>query len=432
MLVDFLKGTLLSLGLKASGSVFAFLFSLILARNLGASDTGIYYLAVTIITVLVTISRLGLDTTITRFTSTYLSQNKWSKINSLYRLSIMLTLAVSCCLCFIIAIFSNHIAIYIFEQATLSTPLAIIAISGPFFCLYWLHSYFFQGTKNMIGFQVFQYAGLSILMFCGILIAKYILGYESLDAIFAVKLYVLSSVILAVIALIIWLKNKNTTLKVSITNTSEIYSSAKPLFGVALLGLIINFFGSLALGYFCPPEEVGIYNIALRIATLCSLVLAATNGFVFPKFATYYAQGNLKALARLSVLSTRFMLLLSIPFIVPMLIFPSLILQQFGSEFIEGKWILVILALGQLFNVATGSVGGLLNMSGNENVTLRINVISALIIVLMSLVLIPLYGAVGASLASALGIVVQMTLMTMKVKQILGFAPMNIFAKIKE
>jgi O-antigen/teichoic acid export membrane protein len=430
MLVDFIKGALLSLCLKASGSVFAFLFSLALARNLGASDTGIYYLAVTIITVIVTISRLGLDTTITRFSSTYHSRTEWPKINSLYKLSMFVVLTTSSFLCLLTAVFSEFIATSIFNQPSLSQPLFIIALSGPFFSVYWLHSHFFQGIKNIIGFQIFQYAGLSCLMFIGLLVAKYILGYVDLDAEFAVKLYLLNSLILAVIALIFWLKKSKTTInRDPFTNVNEIYLSARPLFGVALLGLIINFFGPLALGYFSSPSDVGIYNIALRVATLCSLVLAATNGFVFPKFAAYYAKGDKAGLTKISIISTRFMLLLCIPFIVPMLVFPSFILQQFGHEFVEGKWILITLALAQLFNVATGSVGGLLNMSGNENATLRINVISAIIIVSTSLIFIPIWGAIGAAFASAFGIVVQMTLMTLKVKKVLGFTPMNIFAK---
>jgi O-antigen/teichoic acid export membrane protein len=46
-------------------------------------------------------------------------------------------------------------------------------------------------------------------------------------------------------------------------------------------------------------------------------------------------------------------------------------LGLFGSKFTEGNLVLIILVIGQLVNASTGSVGVLLNMSGNQKIYRR-------------------------------------------------------------
>jgi len=57
--------------------------------------------------------------------------------------------------------------------------------------------------------------------------------------------------------------------------------------------------------------------------------------------------------------------------LIPVLIctlFPVFVLNFFGEEFVAAAPLLVVLSLGQLINVATGSVGFLLLMSGHEKI----------------------------------------------------------------
>jgi O-antigen/teichoic acid export membrane protein len=66
----------------------------------------------------------------------------------------------------------------------------------------------------------------------------------------------------------------------------------------------------------------------------------------------------------------------------------------------------VILAFGQLINVLFGPVGILLNMTGHERDTMRGLTMAAVLNVLLSLTLIPMFGINGAAIASAITLVI--------------------------
>lgn len=60
--------SLVALTVRVAGAGMAFLFTLLITRQLGAEQSGYFFLAFTLITFLSAIARLGFDNTIIRFT----------------------------------------------------------------------------------------------------------------------------------------------------------------------------------------------------------------------------------------------------------------------------------------------------------------------------------------------------------------------------
>jgi O-antigen/teichoic acid export membrane protein len=114
-----------------------------------------------------------------------------------------------------------------------------------------------------------------------------------------------------------------------------------------------------------------------------------------------YAEGNTAALRRLAQQSAFWTLVTAAPAILVLMLVPDLILQIFGPQFRDGAWTLRILAFGQFVNVATGSVGVLLVMTGHEKLMRNIVAASAVLNLLGALVLVPRYGAIGAATSTA-------------------------------
>ena len=77
------------------------------------------------------------------------------------------------------------------------------------------------------------------------------------------------------------------------------------------------------------------------------------------------------------------------------------LLQFFGSEFQQAGPVLIILVLAQMMNVAAGSAGTLLVMTGHERDVVVALGVSTAVLLILSVLLIPVWGVVGASLASA-------------------------------
>jgi O-antigen/teichoic acid export membrane protein len=121
------------------------------------------------------------------------------------------------------------------------------------------------------------------------------------------------------------------------------------------------------------------------------------------------------------------MLLFATPVLIIMLCVPHFFMGLFGEEYKQAAPLLQILIIGQFINVITGSVGFLLNMSGHEKDMRNVVFISGSLAVVLSLILIPLYGVTGAAIATAIALASQNLLAVYKVKQRLGFNTLNIF-----
>ena len=180
--------------------------------------------------------------------------------------------------------------------------------------------------------------------------------------------------------------------------------AARSLLVVSALYMLMNWSAPLLVGVWMPASDVALYNVAHRTAFLTTIVLASVNSIAAPKFAELYHAGNLAALGATARNSARMMLLLTVPVLAFFVAAPSFVMALFGSEFVTGSTLLVILAIGQFVNVSTGSVGLVLIMSGREKVARNNVAVAATLNVVLQVVLIPRYGALGAAIATSVSI----------------------------
>ena len=76
-------------------------------------------------------------------------------------------------------------------------------------------------------------------------------------------------------------------------------------------------------------------------------------------------------------------------------------LNLWGQEFVSAYSILIVLAIGQFVNISTGSCCLLLVMTGHEKIHSYISFCSLLMNVVLNIVLIIRFGALGAAIATA-------------------------------
>jgi O-antigen/teichoic acid export membrane protein len=105
--------------------------------------------------------------------------------------------------------------------------------------------------------------------------------------------------------------------------------------------------------------------------------------------------------------STRLLFFTTIPVAILTILFAKPLLGLFGEEFVQGIFALKILIAGNVVNALTGSVGILLQMTGQQQAYNRIVLLSSLLAVVLCLVLIPVYGIVGAAVASTAARIIQ-------------------------
>jgi O-antigen/teichoic acid export membrane protein len=181
----------------------------------------------------------------------------------------------------------------------------------------------------------------------------------------------------------------------------------------------------IALGFYRSPREVGVYSVAAALVVYVPLVLSSINQIFAPTIADLHTRGDHALLARLFQSLTKWIVGLTLPLASVIIIFARPLMRIFGHDFEAGWPILIIGTLGQLVNCGVGSVGYLLLMSGNEKRLMKVQAVMACLMVILSALLVPLWGIVGAAVAAAVTNIGMNTWNLLEVRKALGISPYN-------
>jgi hypothetical protein len=94
---------------------------------------------------------------------------------------------------------------------------------------------------------------------------------------------------------------------------------------------------------------------------------------------------------------------------------------DFRSEFLRGTEALIILSIGQFINAATGPVSNILVMTGRQKLNRNLMVGTTIIAIILDLILIPIYGIVGAACVNTFGIILMNLIPFFLIKYYYGF-----------
>ena len=177
-----------------------------------------------------------------------------------------------------------------------------------------------------------------------------------------------------------------------------------PLFVIALGYQLLNQMDTIMLGYFVSAKEVGIYSVAFKVSAFALIGLEILLPIVAPLFAQFKETHDDQSMETLFVTATKWLGYSALVIFVCIAVFRVELLQVFGKEFAGGSTVLLILAVGQLVNAATGPTGVLLTMTGKQKWELTNTISIVALNFLLNLLLIPRMGMIGAAVATALSI----------------------------
>lgn len=389
--------------LKMLGAALAFGLHIAITRQLGAQGAGLYFLSLTIITLVAVLGRMGTDNSVTRFVAENASDQEWGAVKGVVRHASRITLAVSVLLTAVLYATADSVAKLIFSEAALAEPLRYMSLA--ILPLAWMtvQARALQGLRNVRDSMLIQ--SVLVPLSAGALVLLLVPEFGVNGAAMA---YVIGVTVALLYGLYRWRRSTAARERAEPDFAVRVLmASSMPLLGAMLIQQLTLALPVLLLGVWASSSEVGLFSAANRAAMLVSLVLIAANSIIAPKMAALYRQGDMEGLGRVTRHSALLLTGMALPAILTFLIAPRWVMELFGSEFSEAWLMLVIMALGQLVNVMTGSVGFLLMMTGREKSYLSANIISLAICAMLSVVLIPWIGGLGAAAAAAvsLGIV---------------------------
>jgi O-antigen/teichoic acid export membrane protein len=205
----------------------------------------------------------------------------------------------------------------------------------------------------------------------------------------------------------------------------EIWSFSAAMLGVGFLSFLMSQVDRVALGFYRGARDVGIYSIATALVVYLPLVLNSVNQIFAPTIADLHTRGEHALLTRLFQSLTKWIVGLTLPLALVIIVFARPLMRIFGHEFEVGWPILIIGAIGQLVNCGVGSVGNLLIMSGNEKRMIKVQIVMAAVMTISSVALVPIWGIYGAAVAASITNVGTNVLNLLEVRKALGISPYN-------
>jgi O-antigen/teichoic acid export membrane protein len=172
----------------------------------------------------------------------------------------------------------------------------------------------------------------------------------------------------------------------------------------ALLAQAIFWADLWVLAAFEQGTELDAYAAAARVSQVLLLFLTSLNLVFSPVAADLHARAERRRLDELFKASTRWALAATLPLLVILFVAADDVLQAFSSRYEAGEWALRILLLGQAANVATGSVGFILIMTGFTLLDLIDNALGVGLLVVLAIGLTSAFGIEGTATAAALSI----------------------------
>jgi O-antigen/teichoic acid export membrane protein len=177
------------------------------------------------------------------------------------------------------------------------------------------------------------------------------------------------------------------------------------------------------LAAFESGTELDAYSAAARISQVLLLFLTSVSLVFSPFAADLHARGERDRLDELFKRSTRWALAATLPLLIVLFVAAGDVLRAFSPRFEVGEEALRILLVGQAFNVATGSVGFILIMTGFTGVDLVDNAVGVAVLVALAAGLTAAFGIEGTAAASAVSIAGLNGVRLLQVRRRVGIQP---------
>lgn len=413
--IEIIKHAFWALIILGIATLLQFLFDLVMARSFGTHGTGMFYLSLSVLMTLALVGRLGLDRAVVRFIPPFLTQEKQGDAKGVVRSSIQLSLIITLPLALLLFLFAPFLAGTIFNEPEITSYLQIFAVAVPAFALVYVFGGILRAMKRTRESLTIE----RIVIYAIGIIAVLLLGgiYQLGGAVFgfAAAIFISAGVGAWLIA-----KNLRTQQPTVTFSKKALLRSAAPLLFVVFATQMNGQASVLILGAFADSSAVGIFNIALKVSMLMSLVLTAINVIAATKISELYANGKKKELdttiRKISALGA----VAGLPIFLVLALFPHFLLSLFGQGFIDGSNALIILAFGQLINVTLGSAIFVLAMTDHERSLASAVAISLGINITLGFILIPPFGIMGAAITTTTTLIVSCLIMLLLVKKYLN------------
>ncbi len=402
------------------GRLLGYATQVAIARMFGPAQLGFYALGLTLVQLANILSMFGMDNSVVRYVARYRAEGDDARVRGTVLLVLGATFGIGVALSVAMFAGAGFLAEKVFDKPFLESIFRAFAPALPFFTLMSTALYATQGFQT-VKYTAYVQEVLRPLVGLALVGVFYLLGVEILGAVAA---YILSMAAGAALALYYLRRLLPAGGGVRAKfEAAEVLGSSGPMM-VARITTYASAWGMIwVLGVFVSASEVGIYNAASRTAALSGLVLLAFSGIFSPMISNLHGSNSLGHLDRLYKDVSRWAFTGSLGVFVPTVLLSKDILAVFGTKFVTGWPVMVVIAFGYLFASSVGLTGRMLAMTGHERRLMWSRVVATAASLVAGAAAAPAFGLLGAAVAAAAGLVLVNALTLVSVRRLLGFWP---------
>ncbi|MBS0124932.1 oligosaccharide flippase family protein [Thetidibacter halocola] len=405
-------------GLYLLGIPLMLLANIVLARTLSVAEFGAFGFAISLATVLAIPVSGGLPMLLTREVATYSQKTDWPAYRGLIVAAHRWVAAISA----VIAL--GLLTWWLTAGGVPTGPLLIGFLLVPFLGLNGIRA----GILKGLGRPMLAEAPTQILQ-----PALMILGYLGLawlglsSAIHAMWWYLCVVIVVFGLASVMLWQVQPSQVHGAMSDLGDLPRWRRSILPFVLMSaatVLSTQIAVLLLGFSGQEEAVAQMRVAERGAQMVALPLTFINSILGPYFVQAMTAQEAGALRRITLQSARLTLAASLPVALILVLFGrSLIGWTFGAPYDALSYLpMATLIAAQVLSVALGNGGMLLAMGGHERQTLYSLVLSLAVNAMLCLLLIGTYGAMGAAIGAAAGIVTAKLYVYVVVRRLFGFS----------
>ncbi|MDA3847389.1 MAG: oligosaccharide flippase family protein [Vallitaleaceae bacterium] len=210
---------------------------------------------------------------------------------------------------------------------------------------------------------------------------------------------IIASYIGLIIALVIYLY-MNRDMIGPINFSIAIIKYSLPLSVSNLIYVFMISIDKIMIGNIKGKDAVAIYAVASMFALIPSIFLTVLNTIFPTVISKMYHEGKIVELQAIYKKSVRILSIISTITIMIIIFFSNDLLALYGPEYLEGRIVLIFIAIGQLVNASVGSVWFTITMTGHSNWNMYGKLVTFVINITLNILLIPRFGIGGAAFAT--------------------------------
>ena len=392
---------------------FRSVFTLLVARLLGAAVLGVFSVAWATTDLFSKIGSFGLDDTVTTFIARAEAVGDSARSRAVFRMAVVLDLTISVVTTVILFVCVRLFGERLGLQHEMVAPLALLLWAIPGLALYRISTAGSRGMKIM--HHEFYSRGITDSLATTLaFVVVFLLGFKVFaPEIGAVAGSAASGVVALVFASRLFRNAPHEKERISTRSEMErLVRYALPISAYQFLNALILRIDVIMLGWFINRAPgvtfttVGIYGVTLGVANGLRRVNQAFNPIFVPIMAEMTATGAQERAAATYARLAQWMLWLLLPTLTVMILAGDCILLLYGSVFRQGAGWLGIVALACAVDAYIG-LGESIIMVQHPRLNLANSAIACVLAGAANLWLIPGFGVMGADIGILIPYVVQ-------------------------